>query len=318
MDADVLKQLLAGEAASRPPGLDDGELRALGLVQDAGKVRLAPGFERLDQKLLNEGLSAQAQRRWPAVSVVPESGSTNAELLAMGASAVGSVLVAEYQSAGRGRRGRTWLSPIGRNIAVSAAVARIGSLSDMAGLSLVVGMAVADALRTLGLNSVALKWPNDLIVMHDKTSYKKLGGILVELQPITNASEPSVLGVIGIGLNIGGAQMVNASVDQALADIAELQPELRRHPVLIAVLNSLADYIEHWEVSGFEPMVSVYNLLHAFTGKLVSVSGPGKGVHGVVESVTASGELRLRTSGGQFVDVDAGEVSLRAHADTRK
>ncbi len=319
LDAQVIGRLLDGARVSRPPGYGDAELQLLGLQADNESVWMRSGVRRLDRAAVCAGLTSQAAQRWPHVEVTLQSGSTNADLMVRGPAAVGQVTTTEYQSAGRGRRGRQWISPIGRNIAVSLCISRPGQLEVMSGLSLVVGIAVADALRTLGLDDVALKWPNDLIVMRTPTEYSKLGGILVELQNLSGRafapglaeSGSQALAVMGIGLNFGSSGLVESLVDQPLADIALLRPELDRNRVLVAVINALADYLAHWEEAGFAPMVEVYNTLHAFHGRPVQISAHQNLTSGVVLGVAAGGELRLQTDAGEIIEWDAGEVSLR-------
>lgn len=316
INADVVAALLAGQKVARPSGYDPQMLAQLGVEADEEWIWLGADVEPLVEGELRKRFNSVAGRRWPDFRVTLMSGSTNADLMALGWEAVGSGLTTEYQSAGRGRRGRSWLSPIGRNIAVSLCIAKAGDLSGMAGLSLVVGMAVTDALRTLGLEQVALKWPNDLIVMHAPDQYSKLGGILVELQHHAGSSNAEAAGeqtlaVIGVGLNFGGAQAVKSAVDQSMADISVLRSELSRHTVLVAVVNALADYIDHWDESGFEGMTAVYDELHAFTGAQVRVSGAGRTLTGTVEGVSRGGQLLLRDALGELLEIDAGEVSVR-------
>lgn len=308
IDASAIAQLLAGERIPRPSACSDDLLTQLGLAADAQKAWLVPGFEPLDEDTIRGSLTSQSNRTWAAFELSLLSTSTNAELVALGAGAEGRWLATEYQHSGRGRRGRSWLSPVGRNIAVSFGWAQAGSLADMGGLSLVVGMAVVDALRTLGLSEVALKWPNDLIVLDADGGYAKLGGILVELQHQPNRA----LAVIGIGLNMGGAGLLDAAVDQPLADISQLQGGIGRNRVLAAVVNALADYLAQFEQVGFVPMVEVFDALHAFTGRTVDVVSAGQRQTGRVLGVAPGGELRLSVQGATEIHLDAGEVSLRS------
>lgn len=314
-----LAQLLEGQRVSRPDGAHDVELRQLGLLFDATSMWLADDAQPIDSSRVIAGLSARAAATWSNLAVVNECASTNATLvahIASGAPAKGSALTTEYQWGGRGRRGRSWLSPVARNIALSVVWEHSGSLADMPGLSLAVGVACADALHTLGLTQVALKWPNDLIVPMVDQGYAKLGGILVELQSLPDRSTA----VIGIGLNFAGARLLRPQVEQPLADIAELQEGLDRSTLVSALLNALADYLDQFSQSGFAPLLSVWDELHAFTGKHVVVGDPEnleKGEFGVVLGGAESGELRLATPDGERL-VGAGEVSLRPRSAFHK
>jgi BirA family biotin operon repressor/biotin-[acetyl-CoA-carboxylase] ligase len=139
-----------------------------------------PPDDALDATALRARLSPSTAARYVAIDVVDAIDSTNSELLRRRTPERGIVaLFAERQSGGRGRQGRVWASPPGENLYLSLARGFDGALSRLGGLSLAVGVAVAEALRDLGASGVALKWPNDLVV-DDGSVLRKLGGILVE------------------------------------------------------------------------------------------------------------------------------------------
>lgn len=317
LDSLLITALLAGQRVRKPASCDLRELPQLGLLWDSESIWLPSSVQALRGSDLQRRMSHAAQRLWPNLEVCPAIGSTNSALMALGERARGRALVTEYQFGGRGRRGRQWLSSVGQNLCFSLGLRISGPLDRSAGLSLVVGLAVADALVTSGLAGVQLKWPNDVIVMLDQEHYAKLGGILVELQ----LQEDECTAVVGIGLNLGGAQAARLGTDAALADIAELLPSVDRSDILVGLLNTLADYLDNFLVQGFAPMKEAWNALHAFHGREVrlhsgstteSEQGLGQTLNvGTVLGVGDSGTLLLRTNEGQKVEFGAGEVSLR-------
>src|SRR5690606_4226150 len=122
-----------------------------------------------------------------------------------------AVLLAERQTAGRGRRGRHWASPLAANLYLSASRRYGGGLARLGGLSLAAGTAVAEALRALGASGVQLKWPNDLVI-----GGRKLGGLLVE-----GSGEPAgaARAVVGLGLNVRMPETEGGRIDQPWTDL---------------------------------------------------------------------------------------------------
>jgi len=320
-DLHTIDLLLAGERTARPAGSSEQTLQQLGVHFDAELMWLPLQAKPLEVDRLHAEMSGRARLAWPDFEVVSACASTNGTLQGLGAAAAGHALATEYQWGGRGRRGRGWLSPIARNIALSVAWVVPGSLAAVSGLSLAVGVACTDALHTLGVTAVAIKWPNDLIVVSDdgdssgqpaNTGYAKLGGILVELQSYGDHT----VAVVGVGVNFAAAALLQPHVEQELADVAELCPALDRTSLLVGLLNALADYLGNFAETGFEPLVPVWDRLHAFSGKTVVIGDPNnpqQALHGTVLGAAPSGELRLATAAGETL-VGAGEVSLRPGA----
>jgi BirA family biotin operon repressor/biotin-[acetyl-CoA-carboxylase] ligase len=314
LPTEMLARLLAGERVLRDSTISQEVIAELGLEGNTREFWLSPEVKRLDQPRLYAALTSNARGLWQEVRVISQVASTNTALLVQGGQAVGKVLATEYQWQGRGRRGRAWLSPLARNIAVSCAGESQRPLVELAGLSLAVGLALVDGLRSVGVGEVQLKWPNDLLVAQ-ADGFGKLGGILVELQSLPQGS----LAVIGVGINYQSAGLTRARVDQAIADVNELHCNLDRTALLAGLLNALADYLLEFERSGFGPMVRGWESVHAFQDREVRLTpanvrtlGIAEGVtEGVVEGVEPTGELRLRTAQGVSL-FNAGEVSLRA------
>jgi len=216
-----------------------------------------------------------------------------------------AVLVCEQQTAGRGRRGRSWLAWPGGSLTFSARWRFDASAPVPAGLSLVVGLAVAQALEALEVPSLELKWPND-IQIHGR----KLGGILVEL----SRAGAQLDAVIGVGLNLKFP--IEAPVPErpdviALADVMAAPPALEQ--VLAAVLTRLRLLLDTYAAAGFAPFVAPWNQRNAFADLPVELSGEAERIEGLCQGVDTDGALLVRTDEG-VRRVLAGDVSLRGVA----
>lgn len=239
------------------------------------------------------------------VEVVPETGSTNADLLARApALAAPVLLVAEHQSAGRGRAGRSWLSAPGHSLTFSLAWKFGGGLHTLSGLPLAVGAALAETLGRLG-QPVALKWPNDVLKDGDK-----LAGILVETAA---AGDGGVWAVIGIGLNLAMPNELEERIGRPVAAVPWLA-RMDRDGLLAALLDGLVDALRLFERAGFGAFTARWNLLHGWQGQMVSILDRGEVLHeGLAAGVDDAGRLLLDTEGGRIAIV-AGDVSLRMKA----
>jgi BirA family biotin operon repressor/biotin-[acetyl-CoA-carboxylase] ligase len=239
------------------------------------------------------------------VEVIAETGSTNADLLARAPTLEAPVLlVAEHQTAGRGRAGRSWLSAPGHSLTFSLAWRFGGGLHSLTGLPLAVGTALAETLGRLG-QPVQLKWPNDVLKDGDK-----LAGILVETAP---APDGAVWAVIGIGLNLAMPDELEEQIGRPVAAVPWLA-RMERDTLLAAILDGLADALRLFEKSGFTAFSARWNLLHGWQGQLVTILDRGEVLHeGLAAGVDDAGRLLLDTDGGRIAIV-AGDVSLRIKA----
>ena len=276
------------------------EQAAISVVGDSAHV--ADDVEFLDGATIQSTL-APATRDWlTALEVVTTIPSTNAELArrSEAGSVDGTVLTAEVQTAGRGRRGREWLSPFGRNLAVSLGVAVDRPPAQVGALALAVGLGVHDALAEAGTPGVQLKWPNDVLL-----DGRKVAGILVELVRLA----PVVEVVIGIGINVGCASAIASQVEQPIADMAEAVPGVSRNQLLARVLDHVLAESHAFAASSFRAMHARWRNAHRDEGKAVTVTTPTERVSGVA-TVLPSGALALDTDGGRR-EFTGGEVSLR-------
>jgi BirA family biotin operon repressor/biotin-[acetyl-CoA-carboxylase] ligase len=237
-----------------------------------------------------------------AVEVVAETGSTNADLLARASQLSGPVLlIAEHQTAGRGRAGRSWLSAPGHSLTFSLAWKFEGGLQQLTGLPLAVGVALAETLGRLG-QPVQLKWPNDLLKDGDK-----LAGILVEAQP---AGAGATWAIVGIGLNLAMPDELEARIGRSVATVPWLA-RMDRDALAAALLDGLAQALDQFAQAGFGAFSARWNLLHGWQGQLVTVIDRGEVLQeGLAAGVDDGGRLLLDTAQGR-VAIVAGDVSLR-------
>lgn len=305
---------LSGDALARDAGLTRAavwkriqNLRAAG-VDIEGRAgdgyRLAAPLDLLEAARIRAAISSDALAGLAALDVAWTLESTNTSLLARAAPEQGvAVLLAERQTSGRGRRGRQWTSPLGAHIYLSASRRFSGGLGQLAGLSLAVGVAVAEALRGCGFADVGLKWPNDLLARE-----RKLGGLLIEgggeMAGIARA-------VIGLGLNVHMPAAAAAAIDQPWVDLDTLAGRaVSRDTVVAAVLSGLLPALDLFEAQGLAPFLSRYAALDVLCGRAVEVEEAGTRHHGIALGLAADGALRVQL--GETVRLfHSGEVSVR-------
>ena len=240
-----------------------------------------------------------------AIEVVAETGSTTADLLARIDTLDGPLLrIAENQTAGRGRAGRSWLSTPGAALMFSLAWRFRGPLHRMTGLPMAVGVALAETIASLGV-PVQIKWPNDLL-----RDGKKLAGILVETQTSRKDSDGAVWAVIGVGINLLMPDELEEQIGRAVA-AAPWLAKMDRNELMAALLSRLAAVLAEFDDTGFAPFAERWNLLHAWQGRDVVILDHGQVLQqGRAAGVDAIGRLMLDTEHGR-VEVLSGDVSLR-------
>ena len=253
--------------------------------------------------MLNATYCAAGIEPWK-VAITPICASTNATLIQSGATH-GSVQLAEWQSTGRGRRGRAWTGAPGGSILMSAAWQFSGGAATLAGLSLAVGVAVTEALETCGARDVQLKWPNDIVWRG-----QKLGGVLIELSG--DALGPTNA-VIGIGLNVHLPAAARADIEQAVTDLSTLAPQVPwdRNTVVAALLAALATTLNQFAHVGFAPFAQAWRARDAFAGRPVLARLPdGSVLEGERADIDDNGALLLKRDHQTHV-LNSAEVSLR-------
>ncbi len=262
---------------------------------------------------LSEALTAV----WPAaqVEVVQSVTSTNTVLMnwarAAGPEGVPRLLVAEAQTAGRGRLGRTWLAQPGASLTFSLALPL--APTDWSGLSLAVGVALAEALDPCAtplsaqtpVARIGLKWPNDLWLLDPQAPGRKLGGILVETVVVGTLRWM----VLGVGLNVH-PQEGAAPAGVRPACLAEWLPDITVPAALTCVLLPLAQALKQFESAGFAPFVPRYAARDLLHGRMLTLSHHPELTHGLAEGITHEGALRVRSAQGISL-IHSGEVSVR-------
>ena len=238
-----------------------------------------------------------------AIEAVAETGSTNADLLARLDRLSSPLLrVADNQTAGRGRAGRSWLSEPGAALMFSLAWRFQGPLHRMSGLPMAVGVALAETIASLGV-PVQIKWPNDLL-----RDGSKLAGILVETQ--ADRTDGTIWAVIGVGLNLLMPDHLEQQIGRSVASAPWLA-QMDRNALMAALLSRLAAVLAEFDATGFAPFVDRWNALHAWHGKDVVLLDDGQVLQqGRAAGVDAIGRLLLDTAAGR-VEVLSGDVSLR-------
>lgn len=264
--------------------------------------RLGDPFVPLDEAAIRAQLDARGVAL--PVEVLAETDSTSQYLL-RAANDGPHACLAESQSAGRGRRGRVWVTTPFRNILLSLRWRFDGGPATLTGLSLAAGVAVVRALESFGLKDAGLKWPNDVLL-----DGRKLAGLLVDVR---GEAEGPALVVLGLGLNVHLAARDAAGIDQPWASLHErLAPPVDRNRLAALLIAELVEALRRYEREGFAPFRSEWERHHLYRDRPVSVHGAQQAVHGTALGVDERGALRVRDARGEVRSFYSGDVSLRA------
>ena len=260
--------------------------------------------------LLQRGAILRALGRADAtltIEVADTVDSTNSELLRRhpATDVHRHLLVAETQTAGRGRRGRNWLAVAGGSLTFSLGWRFERTVAHLTGLSLAVGVAVAGALDHSGFGDIELKWPNDLV--HQE---RKLGGILIEL---SREAIGTTVAIIGVGLNVRLPASVRNNLSVAVTDLTSVGATVAvdRNTLLARIASELATALERYSNQGFAPFVSEWQRRDALVNQPVQIVLPdGKTIRGVAGGVDGAGALLIEDGPRRLRFVN-GEVSVR-------
>jgi BirA family biotin operon repressor/biotin-[acetyl-CoA-carboxylase] ligase len=272
-------------------------------IRGRGYQLLSP-VDLLEPALILNQLSTGLASRI-ALRVLDEVDSTNAEVvrqLSEGCEGL-PVTIADCQTAGRGRRGRNWRSPRGENLYLSMGLTFHGGFSVLDGLSLVLGVAVAAALESLGSPDIGLKWPNDIFLPSGK-----LGGILVELQGELQEGVVQVIAGIGINVHMSEAK----DVDQPWSSLAKACPdtEWSRSQLAGAIINAVYEAADVFSREGFGHFRAPWQARDIHYNETIQAKS-GE-LQGIGSGIDERGNYLVRTANGDTVPVRAGEISLRA------
>lgn len=263
--------------------------------------RIAGGLDLLDLDRIMLGLEEGVRRIVGRVVVLDTIDSTNNYARSELCKERGWLAVlAESQTAGRGRLGREWVSPYGRNLYLSLGCTFADGVTSLQGISLVVGVAVHRALAKLAIAGLGLKWPNDILL-----NGKKLGGILLEV-----AGDPAghCEVVVGIGLNVKMPCSVACSISQPWADMSGYQ--ITRNQLAANILSELVPALHGFPKTTFAGYRDEWQRYDAYRNALINVINNDKIVQGVARGVSDAGALRVDVD-GRDLEFSGGEISLR-------
>ena len=237
------------------------------------------------------------------VNVVPVIDSTNQYLLErLDELKSGDSCIAEYQQAGRGRRGRQWFSPFGTNLYLSMYWRLEQGPAAAIGLSLVIGIVIAEVLQRLGAHDVRVKWPNDLYL-----NDRKLAGILVEL---TGKTGDAAQIVMGAGINLAMKSVAAEIVNQGWINLQQIGLDIDRNQLAISLIKELRLALVHFEKEGLTPFLSRWKRLDNYLNRPVKLIIGEREVYGIARGINEQGALLLEQDRVIKAWV-GGEISLR-------
>lgn len=244
-----------------------------------------------------QSIGSRARTSLELLEVFPELESTSTWLLQQPGPSRGRfrTVIADHQTAGRGRGDKTWLSPTGSGLCLSLGYTFAELPRHLPGLTLAIGVAIATTLEDLGAKDIALKWPNDLVAQGGK-----LGGILTELQTSGGGGRTVV---VGLGLNVDLPTTMRdtppTSWTARVSDLAACMPELPgREALAAAIVTSMVECIQRFACEGLGPFHSMWQRYDWLQGKEWSVQQARRRITGIAEGIDEDGALRLRTDAG--------------------
>ncbi len=269
--------------------------------------RLPAAICLLDAEQILSHLGGEADRWKSDLHVTFSTLSTNKDALAAAQNGRSSaIFVAEHQERGRGRRGRTWVSPAGSNIYFSMLITFAKGVAELEGLSLAVAVIVVDALNASGYHGFRLKWPNDIL-----RDSRKVAGILLE---VTGDVAGPCKVVIGIGINVRVSGALKSQVDQPVAGLVEGTSDVPDRNLIVAnLVRELQRGIAEFERHGFEPFRGPWQSIDAFRGQFVRIGISSDWIEGRVVGVDNRGALQLETDSGAKL-VSSGELAPSVRA----
>ncbi|WP_323644929.1 bifunctional biotin--[acetyl-CoA-carboxylase] ligase/biotin operon repressor BirA [Pectobacterium versatile] len=237
------------------------------------------------------------------VTVLPVVDSTNQYILErLDTLSSGDACLAEYQQSGRGRRGRQWFSPFGANLYLSLYWRLEQGPAAAVGVSLVIGIVMAEVLHKLGADGVRVKWPNDLYLKD-----RKLAGILVEL---TGKTGDAANLVIGAGINLQMRAPAPDTINQGWINLQEAGIEINRNTLASTLISELRSALVIFELQGLEPFISRWEKLDNYFNRPVRLIIGNREIHGIDRGIDRQGALLLE-SDGLITPYIGGEISLR-------
>lgn len=280
--------------------------RGFAIDKITGKgYRLHTPIQWLNKELIWSGIPSSIQQYIHHLDTPLYVSSTNDEVAKYLAknNQSGVVCIAEWQAAGRGRRGREWLSPPAGNFYGSVGWIFKDGFSAIEGLSLAVGVAIIKALQSVGADNLQLKWPND--ILHNG---QKLAGILIEM---TGEVGGACQVVIGVGVNLQLPEAIKEQIMQPVTDLyCVCDRAVDRQQVTAAIISELITLLVDYHKTGFLAWQQDWIAYDAFKNQAVTILGLQEPLHGIARGVDERGNLLLDTEMG-LIQIYGGEVSLR-------
>ena len=271
--------------------------------------KIPENFELLDSDQISNDLNNQSRGQLNGLHIYQGLDSTNKAanqlIEAEPGKANAAVILSEYQTMGRGRRGKNWVSPFAANLYLSMVWDFDQGASALQGLSLAIGVAVSRALKQLNVEGVKLKWPNDIYINN-----KKLGGILLEMVG-DPAGQCTV--IIGIGINHSMPQQSGKEIDQAWTDLSTVSPQpVSRNSLAALIVNHCFDVLDDYQLKGFASYQNECQDMDAFKETQAVVSTVNQSTVGTPVGVDEFGALKMKLASGEIKTFIGGELSLRA------
>lgn len=294
------------------------ELKSAGLEIDAQRgtgYQLRQPLELLDGAVIRRGLDARVNAATGCVELHNMIESTNERLRALPpAAARFNVVLAEYQTGGRGRRGRSWWSPFGSGLCLSVSYRFEQCSAATSALSLAIGVGVCRVLQHDVSSTVGLKWPNDIVA-----GGGKLGGLLIDVH---GEVDGPLTVIVGIGLNFD----VSAAMARQVADAGGLLPvglrsiapgvALSRNRIAIRLINAFYSVLTDFEHSGFDAFIDEWRRYDSLADQPVTARIGQRSLSGTARGIAVDGALLIEVD-GELQRLLSGEVSLRADSTVK-
>lgn len=269
--------------------------------------RLTRSFEPLNAELIRRSMSTRTASRLQHFDLLPVTDSTSDYLkrnrLAPEAPRQVQVCIAEWQSAGRGRRGRRWISPYGSNLYLSLSAWVSGASLATGGLSLAVAVALLHALQYCGVPDLGLKWPNDIYFQG-----RKLAGILLDLSGESGGPHQVI---VGIGVNLSMPDTAAREIDQPWSDLSQTGVKIDRNILAGVIIEKLLEAMDLYDKQGLEAFAQDWQRHDLVSGQVVELQHEHQAViRGIARGIDAHGALLVERD-GVTRGYHAGELSLR-------
>jgi BirA family transcriptional regulator, biotin operon repressor / biotin---[acetyl-CoA-carboxylase] ligase len=279
------------------------KLESYGVEIDSVKGRgymLQEPLVLLDRKYIEKHI----HKSKPRIEIFESICSTNEYLKELSADKFPRICIAEQQTKGRGRLGRDWYSPFAQNISLSCRYSFQKDISGLAGLSLVVALAVIDALKKhCSSAQIMAKWPNDIVF-----ESKKLAGILIDIQAEANGLCSAI---IGIGINVNMMSDKNLQISQAWTSMGKmLGCHIDRNEVCVSLIDSLLEYLERFADTGLTGFTREWNKVDYLSGQKITIKTADKKIIGMSDGINQLGQLMIDLPGGSTKAFSSGDVSV--------